>query len=139
MWAHYAGQFNGICVAYDFKKLLGSLENGSFVRMNYSEQAPILGTPVFRLDKMARVALSTKNHRWMTEREWRLFAPSRGKVAYTDASAACAIYIGSRVSTRVRNQILELLKPSRPTIPIYKMSIDGYQIKFGRVLRRPSR
>ncbi|MER8689902.1 DUF2971 domain-containing protein [Mesorhizobium sp. M1136] len=139
MWSHYAGQFNGICVAYDFKKLLSSLQTGAFVRMNYSEQAPILDTSSFRPDQMARVALSTKNHRWMTEREWRLFAPSRGPVTYREASAASAIYIGSRVSSRIRSQIFEILKPSRPTIPIFKMSIDGYQIKFGRLLRRPTK
>jgi len=139
MWAHYAGQFNGICVAYDFKKLLSSLDSGSFVRMNYSEQAPTFETTSFRPDQMARVALSTKNHRWMTEREWRLFSPSRGRVTYREASAVGTIYVGSRVSPRTRNQILEILRHSRPGLPIFKMSIDSYQVKFWRLLHRPKK
>ena len=45
MWAHYAGQFDGICICYNFMRLLDSITDGVFVRMNYSEQAPIIHRP----------------------------------------------------------------------------------------------
>jgi hypothetical protein len=43
MWAHYADQYRGICIAYSFAKLLDELENDvSFVRMYYNEMVPLV-------------------------------------------------------------------------------------------------
>jgi Protein of unknown function (DUF2971) len=139
MWAHYGGKFNGICIAYDFKKLLGALEGGAFVRMNYSEQAPVLSVRGKLPSSMARVALSTKNDRWMSEREWRLFASTRGPVHYTDPSCVTGIYLGARISNAEKRIIHDRLRQLKPAIPLFQMSIDGYDIKFLRYLKKSKR
>lgn len=47
MWAHYANQFTGICVAYSLSRLLKSLlVDINFVRMYYDEMVPSLLTMV---------------------------------------------------------------------------------------------
>jgi len=44
MWAHYADQFRGICITYDFFKLRHNLPAGtSFSRIYYNEEVPKVG------------------------------------------------------------------------------------------------
>ena len=62
MWAHYASNFTGICVAYSFRKLLKQLpDEYEFIRMTYSEKPPVLLRSKKSPDEMAKLALSTKN------------------------------------------------------------------------------
>lgn len=43
MWAHCADQFRGMCISYSFSRLLAGLsKSDEFVRMSYSEEAPVL-------------------------------------------------------------------------------------------------
>lgn len=76
MWAHYADQFHGMCVAYRFSRLLAGLRGSAeFVRMVYSEEAPVLLKGKKTDQQLAKLTLSTKTIRWATEREWRLIRP----------------------------------------------------------------
>jgi hypothetical protein len=77
MWAHYADQFRGICIAYDFFNLRRCLPpDVSFSRVYYNEEAPQIGRTKLprNLDETTKTILSYKNHRWLYEREWRIFA-----------------------------------------------------------------
>jgi hypothetical protein len=71
MWAQYAGNFAGLCVAYHLGRLLTELSAGEFVRMAYSDKAPVLLKGRKTAAEMAKFVLSTKTIRWMPEREWR--------------------------------------------------------------------
>src|SRR5579863_5320726 len=43
MWAHYAEEFKGICIAYSFASLLSNLtDDVELVRMSYSERVPMV-------------------------------------------------------------------------------------------------
>lgn len=139
MWAHYAGQFRGICIAYDFKRLLGSLVDGEFVRMNYSEQAPLVTFSERNADNLAKIALSVKSHRWMSEREWRLFSSKRGRLHYNSLNCVRAIYLGSRVNEDEQNAILdEIEKAEFDEVNIFRMKIDEYEIAF-KGIENPAR
>jgi len=97
MWAHYADQYKGICIAYSFAKLLDHLrDNISFVRMYYNETVPIVRHNRKDPGDVAKMVLSYKNYRWLYEREWRMFAPL-GKAYYGDKSCVTHIYLGSRI------------------------------------------
>ena len=75
MWAHYADQFTGICIAYSLSKLLRKLgDDATFVRMYYNEVVPTVYHVKKNPDDLAKMVLSNKNYRWLYEREWRMFA-----------------------------------------------------------------
>lgn len=134
MWAHYAGQFSGICIGYSFRRLLASLpDDHELIRMTYSEAPPVLLKNSDPADHRARLILSTKTLRWSPEREWRLIRPSRGEAKYNRIDAVTRVYLGARMNPEHRTAVLSEL--NRLKIPAYEMQIDQYQIEFKRLLR----
>lgn len=131
MWAHYAQQFGGMCVVYYVSRLLTGLSDEfDLVRMTYSEKPPMLMAGRNTAVDNAKLTLTTKTTRWMTEREWRLIAPDIGPAHYWNRSAVFRVLLGSRVpeqeETVIRRELAKL------KIPVLKMNIDRYQITFSR-------
>jgi hypothetical protein len=128
MWAHYADQYRGICIAYSFAKLLDDLDKDvSFVRMYYNEMVPIVRHSRQEPNEVAKLVLSYKNYRWLYEREWRMFGP-RGKVHYSDKSCVTRVYLGSRISDGKRRKIIKVMKSL--DIETHDMKIEKYSIAF---------
>jgi hypothetical protein len=128
MWAHYANQFSGVCIAYSLSRLLTNLQtNVSLVRMYYDEHGPT----VYRTNKtpieLAKMVLSYKSYRWLYEREWRMFA-EQGKVAYGSTNCVTHVYFGSRINTKKRARFENALDALN--ISSSSMSISKYLIKF---------
>jgi len=112
MWAHYADQFRGICVAYSLSRLLKNLaKEVNFVRMYYNEIVPMVRLNHQSPDHIAKMILSYKNYSWLYEREWRMFAPI-GKARYGKKSCVTSLYLGSRVAPENRKKILQVMSPS---------------------------
>ena len=129
MWAHYAGQFHGICVSYNFRQLLSGMgDEIVFARMNYSEDPPIMTSSRGSRDDNARLSVSTKTVRWASEREWRLIAPVEGRVQYANAQTVRRIYLGSRIANAHEEFIRQTAGPLG--IKVLKMNVDQYQISF---------
>jgi hypothetical protein len=125
MWAHYADEFKGICIAYNLSKLLKSLARDvTFVRMFYNEDEPAvrLSDP-----EPAMKILSYKNYRWLYEREWRMFG-ELGSVSYAKSECVTRVYLGSRMADTRRVQIIARLDDLN--IPTHDMTIDKYSIGF---------
>lgn len=132
MWAHYADGFTGICVRYNFKKLLRCLDDDSeFVRMAYSEIAPMLFRDRKTAKERAKLVLSTKTVRWASEREWRLMRPKSGKAPYKTLDCVSRIYLGSRIKDSDRDAVIALAK--QLGVEVHAMELDHYSIKFKRV------
>jgi hypothetical protein len=128
MWAHYAHQFSGICIAYSFSKLLKCLpEDISFVRMFYNETEPTIHRTRKEPSNLAKMVLSYKNYRWLYEREWRMFAP-QGRAYYRNTSCVTDVYLGSRISDAHREETTNRLKPLK--IKLRNMTIKKYSISF---------
>jgi Protein of unknown function (DUF2971) len=128
MWAHYANQFTGICVAYSLSRLLKSLAADiSFVRMYYNEMVPTVYRTTKEPEELAKMVLSYKNYKWLYEREWRMFA-GQGKVDYHDTKCVSRVYLGSRISPANKKKIETALKKAR--IATRQMAIDEYFISF---------
>jgi hypothetical protein len=131
MWAHYAQHFRGMCVIYYVSKLLKGLpDDCDLVRMTYSEKPPILLAERATAADNAKLTLSTKTTRWMSEREWRLIAPSVGPAYYRDRSTVFRVLLGPRVTENEENTIRSALKALK--IPVLKMNVDRYRISFSR-------
>lgn len=132
MWAHYANNFRGICISYKTLSLISGLASDiDIVKMNYSEDPPVLLRNSETLEQRAKLSLSYKTLRWSQEREWRIFSRNQGKQRYKDTSTVSAIYIGARVEDEDRRAIIQRMREAE--IPVYKMSIDSYQLKFVRI------
>jgi hypothetical protein len=125
MWAHYADEFRGICIAYSLSGLLDALSSDvTFVRMFYNEDVPTVSPS---LPDRAQMILSYKNYRWLYEREWRMFGPL-GKVSYASSECVSKVYLGSRMGDRHRDSLTEEL--GKLNIPVHEMTIKKYSIEF---------
>ncbi len=128
MWAHYADQFRGICISYNFSKLRdGMADDITFARMFYNETVPTIRLSDQGPDELAKMVLSYKNYRWLYEREWRMFA-SLGKASYRPTNCVTRVYLGSRIEDDDRIQIKNKLK--RLKIKTSDMNINKYSISF---------
>lgn len=127
MWAHYAQEFAGVCVAYRFSKLLSGLDGDvEFIRLSYQDKAPTIPqskTPGY----LAKRVLSCKSYRWLYEREWRAFGP-RGSGGYGNVTCVQTVYLGSRISPTHRKRIVAELKPLG--IRCRAMSLEKYSMTF---------
>jgi DUF2971 family protein len=127
MWAHYADQFRGICIAYDFRRLISELpDDVYFARMHYAERFPVIGESRREPDILAMRVLSYKNYRWAYEREWRMFGP-KGPIAYKTRKSIRCVYLGPRINDENRRALEARL--GAMSIPVKAMTLDGYSIK----------
>lgn len=129
MWAYYADNFKGICIAYSLSRLLKSLpDQCQLARMGYNETPPLLSALASDLDERARAVLCAKTVRWSHEREWRLFAPTRGPVKYADSKSVRGVYLGKRMLKSTRDRVLKELDKRK--IPAFIMNTDSYRLSF---------
>lgn len=137
MWAHYADEFRGICIAYDFSDLRESLvENAAFSRLFYTENPPNLHLGENDLETDVRRVLSSKSQKWGYEREWRMFTPELGRIAYRNP-AVRTIYFGHRIDASIRSTIERLAR--RQDIECSEMQLNGYRVSFDNTAARTSR
>lgn len=128
MWAHYANQFRGICVAYNVTKMLHALPTRTrLVRLFYNEEEPMLLRNATRDRNAAMSVLSNKNHRWLYEREWRALSFQQGHIDLTTECIA-RVYFGSRIRNDHKRRIVKVL--DRMGIKHLSMAIDGYFVSF---------
>lgn len=130
MWAHYADQFGGICIRYKVTSLLKFLpDKVDLVRLFYNEKVPTLRLQSKTNDQITKKVLSSKNYKWLHEREWRLLSSTKGKLLMegTENAIAC-VYLGKRIADKTKDLLLDTLKKTK--IPYKTMSIDGYNIQF---------
>jgi|GEM_PF-1633288 len=132
MWAHYADGFAGVCVRYNFRKLLRGLgDEVEFVRMAYNETAPVLLRDRKTAEQRAKLVLSIKSVRWASEREWRLMRPNSGKAFYNNLDCVDRIYLGSRVSIPDRAEVIRVA--NKLGGPVHAMELDHYALTFKRM------
>lgn len=125
MWAHYAGNYTGMCLAYSTSDLVAGLSDQvSLVRLAYVDEPPLISpSHVRNTDNAVARILSQKKFDWAYEREWRVLGEV-GKVSIGRIQAIKEIYFGSRVSLRDRQRILSRIQGT--TIKAYMMEVDGY-------------
>jgi hypothetical protein len=129
MWAHYADEFRGICIAYSFPRLLTRLETGAqFVRVDYRDRAPHLLSGK-EAGYLAKRVLSCKSFRWLYEREWRMFSTQR-VASYKYPKAVQCVYLGFRIDPHHRTKIEARMKSHG--IRTSRMSLDRYTMEFER-------
>lgn len=135
MWAHYADEFHGICVEYDVSALLKHIDQNNprvepianLARVTYSEDRYRLSVTATDESDVAQQILSVKSHRWLHEREWRLFRKGFGKFKLSK-SCVSHVYLGNRMSQLEINQFREEFQ--NKDVPLSVMKLKGYSIEF---------
>lgn len=119
MWAHYAGEYRGICVKYSTHDLHDGLPDVCAVRVQYDIQIPILraGETPDRQEAAIKV-LSSKKSDWYYEREWRLLTKPEaihvpGRLEIQGQNPVKGIYFGSRTEQHVINTLTRGLRDVR--------------------------
>jgi len=138
MWAHYADEFRGICIEYSlgpFSKLLAQHKARfntlmNLVRVTYSEDRYRLSRAATDDDDVAQQILSFKSHRWLHEREWRLFKKGAGKFSLSQ-NCVSHIYFGNRMNPNDIGKFKSGLRLK--DIPVSRMKLKGYSIEFDRL------
>lgn len=131
MWAHYAENYQGVCIGYRPRSLLKELPTEArLVRLGYGSTAPELGkhdgsAPA---DEAARKILSHKKASWLYEREWRILARP-GPLRFNGRCIA-ELRLGSRISAEHKQA---LLAGFRKSIRIYQMTVENYQHHWRRL------
>jgi Protein of unknown function (DUF2971) len=129
MWAHYADEFRGVCVAYSLPRLLKHLPGDiSFVRMSYNETEPTIHRSQREPEYLARRVLSYKGYKWLYEREWRMFS-SQGKAYYGVPDCVTSVFLGFRILKDHREELKTRL--GLLNISVRQMTIKSYSIAFG--------
>lgn len=135
MWAHYSDQFGGICIAYNFQVLRESIpDQCSFVRLSYEEDPYLLTQArASESEEIAQKILSSKSHRWLYEREWRLFCTAPGQLNL-ERRCISRVYLGNRMDEQRKEDLLKLLEDKH--IEAHAMELDGYKLSFKNIETR---
>lgn len=130
MWAHYADNYSGICVAYRTDHLVDALPDGvSLVRMSYDERLPRVAGD---RESDVRAIFSQKKGTWAYEREWRVLGP----VGRVNMSQDCVthVYLGTLITPTQTKRILDRFRGSN--ISVSRMEVDGYQHRWSELWSR---
>ncbi len=132
LWAHYAKNYSGICVAYSTRELRSGLDDDvHLVRVAYDGSPPRIGKDYQQHpQRAARTILSHKKSCWLYEREWRLLTNSNavdvpGRLKIAKGGSVKAVYLGPRIENEARAKLVEDL--TRIKIPIHTMKVSGYE------------
>jgi hypothetical protein len=132
MWAHYAGNYRGICIGYNAAKLRDNLSPAvRLARMAYAD------TPV-RLSKYnkddvyaaAHKILSQKKYNWAYEREWRVMGEYPGQLPY-QGDIVSDVYFGSRIDLNHKSRIIAVFGGRE--VKFRQMKVTGYRHSWSRI------
>lgn len=133
MWVHYAGNFNGFCLEYNFTRLGRALRGEvEAIRVAYVRDKPTLYVrDVFDKEAAARKVLSCKKDVWAYEKEWRLIARRTG--AFEVGDALDGIYIGPRTPAADADVLTEIGRQKK--VDVWRVVVDGYRLRTESVHR----
>jgi Protein of unknown function (DUF2971) len=132
MWAHYASNYAGICVAYRPIALVAGLpEDTHLVRLAYGSVPPgVSGLEAADVQGAARKILSHKKSSWVYEREWRVLGQP-GRLNIVSNSCAKEVYLGSRIKPVHQQSIVDSLRDRN--VRIYAMRVSNYSHEWTRL------
>ena len=140
MWAHYADEFSGFCIEYDFSDFIWQPLWCSLNPVVYTNKIPDF-SEYFSNNKYFNNLISTyaamiKAEDWSYEREWRLIIPlgkQESGFFLVNAPRPKAIYLGLRISEENENKLIAAAK--NKNIKIFKMvrPSSTFEIEFKEI------
>lgn len=149
MWSHYAGNYTGICIEYDFTHIDGS--TGFVFPVKYSNERPTLklkdlGFQFVKNEKGLDVRqqgktdilnilqyLLVKNECWQYEKEWRIInAGEPDTPRFIRFPYIRSITLGLNVDEVCRRLLTDVCREKE--IPCYELRLDSERFALNRVL-----
>ena len=129
MWAHYAGNYNGICFEFDSAGTLGCAQKVNYIEAPLAEINE-LDVPDF--SKVVKQNFFYKSKNWDYEKEYRIVEQTSKDFFEFDRKDLTKIIVGFKALERtdVRKQIINLAR--KKEIPIYKVFLTprSYELSF---------
>ncbi len=131
MWAHYADNYKGFCIEYDFSKSYDVEFQKGIGKVLYTDERPCQ-EDCEDYAQYEKMILCTKAECWSYEKEWRSinilpYEQYINKIYPIVSVKQCitAIYLGCRMSQEYQDEIAQHYKDSN--VKIYKMILkDNY-------------
>lgn len=142
MWAHYADDFKGFCIEYNFNSVPGSPVWCMLEPIVYQDKIPDfthyfhIGSEHFN-NLISTYASMIKGTDWAYEKEWRLILPlGKQEKDYfiVKSPKPTSIYLGLRIEKENEKKIIEIAKQKR--IPVYKMIApkETFKVQYKKIL-----
>jgi hypothetical protein len=131
MWAHYANDHRGFCIGYSFKELNNDLTE-LLLPVIYSDNLLEISQFMFPTTNKSLImnAITRKSSAWEYEKEWRIvmLKNNEEKVQSQRMPVPKKVYLGTRISEKDKNAIIEIAK--RKNIQVYQMYMKSDDFKL---------
>lgn len=126
MWSHYANRHKGICIGFNYKKLVDMLihfnvKNNVLTYINkviYKKYYPSLSG--YKNDEMIDL-LFIKSSNWKYEKEWRIiYSEGDDKKIGLPVNVISGIYLGLKIDPKNEDIIKKALSLKKYRIDLYK-------------------
>jgi hypothetical protein len=135
MWAHYGGNYDGICIEFVTERLMRGLDDAArLVRVAYVEEIPRLSSSEAKnIDGAIGIILSHKKMSWYYEREWRVLGNIGKKFITCDNKERLTtrIYLGSRFNEQFKDKLKT--EAQHLDISVYQMTVSGYSHRWAKL------
>ena len=133
MWAHYAGNYSGICIKYSRKKIEEKVNSANLSAPNTDLSFEFkLGQVTY--DSQVTEGMFSKNPLWEYEKEWRLLGQAPSMVGKKNHGAGVShgfegcieeVYIGPQVTTSEKNAIRFVRDKTEESFQIRDLKFDS--------------
>lgn len=115
MWAHYSNCHTGVCLEYDYFKILRRYTENNLYKVFYSNKEYELSVDQTdeQLLHTCISSICTKSTIWEEEKEWRIIINENSDNEYgnyLNSIRPSKVYFGSRIDKECRNQIIDICK-----------------------------
>jgi hypothetical protein len=140
MWGHYADSHSGICIGFDYYKLLFDFrgipippeyvkypENDEFPRWN-----PFVDDKVTQVNKY----YLTKAIDWKYEKEWRVILPEHGRsLQKINPNALVSVHLGCQIAKGNKKKVINwcLQRESKPKVYEMTKSKTSYSLEENEI------
>jgi len=129
MWAHYAGNYNGVCFEFDSDGKLGCAQKMDYIEVPF---AGVSELDVSDFSNIVRQNFYYKSKNWDYEKEYRIVEQTSNEFFEFERKDISKIIVGFKALERtdVRKQIINLAR--KKEIPIYKVFLTPrrYELSF---------
>jgi hypothetical protein len=140
MWAQYADDHRGYCLAFE---LAGDWpENAVPMPVRYSDTRPEIDLAVDTMEDRAAAnryidgSIFTKSSHWQGERELRIFRHDvpPGLQAFPP-SALKAVYLGLQIQLENRDRLIVAVRQREHAIPVYQLHLHAtrYELELEQI------
>jgi hypothetical protein len=136
MWGHYTDSHKGICIGFDYNKLLFYFNDTLFppdkVKYPPSNEYPKWDPFVDDKEELVEKIFFTKALCWKYEQEWRVILPEKGRSSQKfDPDAIVSVHLGCQITKGNKEAVIDwcLQRNRKPKIYETKVNESSYSIK----------